>query len=671
MTRRTCLIGRPTPSRWILIIVSMGLVSVTEMGDSAPSVTPGQTPYGWPTADGVGGSHFSPLADITAQNVTQLEVAWTYQTGDVSTHANGMAGTAFEATPIMADGALFVATPFSRAIALDPESGAELWTFDPGLDRSDKHHGTVTSRGLAYWSDPERSPGRVCASRVLLPVYDGRLFALDAATGKPCPDFAGGGGIDLGVGVARIESHRGQYKQTAPPAVVNGLVVVGSSIFDSHDADAPSGVVRAFDIRSGELRWAWEPLVGVGGWLPNGDWVPAGAANTWATITADAERDLIFVPTGSPSPDHFGGLRPGDNRYANSLVALRASTGEVVWHFQIVHHDLWDYDLPSPPALIEVVRDGLTIPAVVQSTKMGYLFVFNRETGEPLFDIVEHPVPVSDVPGELVSATQPLPVLPPPLAPQRLTPEEAWGLTPIDRAACRELIESSRNEGIYTPPSIRGTIAYPGFIGGMEWGGVAYDPSTGLLVTNTNRLAMVSTLIPREVADAMPPTEPDAKFSVAQQARTPFAVKREPLLSPLGIPCTPPPWGMLHAVDMRNGTVAWEVPLGSLTDVTKIPSPGRWGSVNLGGPLVTGGLIFIGATMDRRLRAFDLATGDLVWKTTLPASAQSSPLTYRARPGGRQFVVIAAGGHDGIRSRLGDHVIAYALPYHGSRETDR
>jgi quinoprotein glucose dehydrogenase len=388
-------------------------------------------------------------------------------------------------------------------------------------------------------------------------------------------------------------------------------------------------------------------------------------------MTADPERDLIFVPTGSPSPDHYGGLRPGDNRFANSLVALRASTGAVVWHFQMVHHDLWDYDLPSPPTLITLQRNGKAVPAVVQTTKMGFVFVFHRETGEPFFPIVERPVPQSDVPGEIVSPTQPMPVLPPPLTPQRLDVEDGWGLTPWDRRACQERIRGLRSEGIYTPPSLRGSIAHPGFIGGMEWGGVGYDPGTGILVVNTNRLAMVSTLIPRATADAMPPPAKGAKFTIAPQRSTPYAAKREPLMSPLGIPCSPPPWGMLHAVDLQTGAVRWEVPLGTMTDLTKVPTPAAWGSPNLGGPLVAGGLIFIGASMDKRLRAFDLATGEILWTSDLPASLQSTPLTYRARPSGRQFLVVAAGGHDGMKSSLGDSVIAYALPLHSARSAAR
>jgi quinoprotein glucose dehydrogenase len=621
---------------------------------------PGGQVAEWPTADGTQGAHFSPLADITRESVGRLAVAWTYRTGDVSDGQDGRAGTAFEATPIMVDGVLYVVTPFSRVIALSPETGEELWTFDPGLDRSNRHQGMVTSRGVSAWRDPARAEGEPCARRIFLAAYDARLFALDGRRGTPCTDFGQKGMVDLRAGVDRIEGRRETFKETAPPAVVGDLVVVGSAILDNLHADAPSGVVRAFDARTGALRWSWEPLPGVGGPGPGGVHVPAGAANAWATLTADEERDLLFVPTGSASPDHWGGLRPGDNLYANSLVALRASTGEVVWHFQMVHHDLWDYDLATPPALITVVRDGRGIPAVAQGTKMGYLFILHRETGVPLFPVVERPVPASDVAGEWASPTQPVPLLPRPLVPQTLRPEDAWGLTPLDRGACRKRIESLRSEGIFTPPSLRGSVVYPGFLGGMEWGGTAFDPGSGLLVTNTNRLATVARLIPRD--QVTPGLDLDAKAAVARQTPAPYGVRREVLLSPLGMPCNPPPWGMLHAVDTRTGQVRWEVPLGTVQDVSIVPSPRSWGSANLGGPVITGGLAFIAATMDRKIRAFDLATGQIAWEHPLPASAQATPMTYRARSGGRQYLVIAAGGHHGLRSRRGDHVVAFALP---------
>jgi quinoprotein glucose dehydrogenase len=630
--------------------------------DPAPSFHPGPLVVDWPAADGFGGNHYSPLSDITPETVGHLEVAWSYRTGDWGTHENGRAGMAFESTPVMVDGTLYVITPASRAIALDAETGEELWVFDAEVDRSDEHHGMLTSRGLSHWRDERARAGERCATRIVFASYDARLFSLDADTGEPCAEFGRDGQIDLGIGVDRIEGRRSMFKTTAPPAVIGDRIVVGSTIFDGHHADAPSGKVRAFDARTGALLWSWEPIVAVRAEDRSEARIAVGAANTWATITPDPELGLLFVPTSSPSPDHYGGLRPGDNRYANSLVALDAESGQVVWHFQMVHHDLWDYDLPAPPVLVTLERDGRQVPAVVQTTKMGFVFVFDRRTGEPLFEIEERPVPASDVPGEVASPTQPFPVKPAPLAPLGLAPDDAWGITPWDRAACAARIRSHRHDGVFAPPSLHGTVAYPGFVGGMEWGGLGFDPERGLMITNTNRVAMVSTLIPREVADTLPEPGEGAKFSMAAQESTPYAVTREPLLSPLGIPCSPPPWGMIHAVDLNTGELAWERPLGTIEDITRVPAPEAWGSPNLGGPLVTGGLAFIGASMDRRLRAFDVDTGEILWTDRLPASVQSTPMTYRVRPGARQMVIVTAGGHDGIRSSLGDWVVAYALP---------
>jgi quinoprotein glucose dehydrogenase len=623
----------------------------------------------WPHADGAGGGHFSFLDEINSRTAPFLEVAWVHRTGDVSPGPDGEAGTSFQSTPIMVDGTLYVSTPYSRVIALDPETGDERWSFDPELDRTDRVHTMVTNRGVSTWLDAAASPDDPCGRRIFLASFDARLFALDAATGRPCGDFGDSGWIDVAVQVDRAEGEqRGHYKQTAPPAVIHDLVVVGSSIFDGRAVDAPSGAVQAFDARSGERVWTWEPLIEVDATLPDGRRITAGAANTWATITPDPEHDLLFVPTGSASPDHWGGFRPGDNRYANSLVALRGSTGEVVWHFQAVHHDLWDYDLPTPATLLEMEQDGETVPAVALATKTGFLFFFHRRTGEPLFPIEERPVPQSGGAGEFTCPTQPFPVRPRPLHPLGIEPDEAWGLTPWDRGRCRETI-ASMDHGMFSPPSVPGAVAYPGFIGGMEWGGVAHDPDRRILITNTTRLAMFSALIPQdevtpEVLDG------DGTSTVAAQAPAPYAARRGPVLSPLSLPCSPPPWGMIHAVDTRSGEVLWERPLGTVRDLAKVPTPEAWGSPNLGGAVVTGDLAFIAATMDRRIRAFHVETGEKVWEAPLPASAQATPMTYRVRPGGRQYLVINAGGHSGLRSALGDYVVAFALPEQGAFTTE-
>ena len=615
----------------------------------------------WPHyGNDAAGSRYSPLAEINRENVGRLLVAWTYRTGETVGEPRPYGHYAFEATPIMVDGTLFLSTPYNRVIALDAETGKERWAWDANVDRR-RRLAIVTSRGVSTWLDTGARSDTACRRRIFVGTVDARLAALDAATGLPCDDFGRSGQIDLKEGI-EVSDGRCCYQVTSPPAIVDGLVVVGSSIGDNRGADLERGVVRAYDARSGTLRWSWDPIPtresdpARATWAGD-SWRRTGAANVWSVMSVDAERGLLFLPTSSPSPDFYGGERLGANVYANSVVALRAATGEVVWHFQVVHHDLWDYDVPAQPVLVTMQVEGKPVPAVVVATKMGHVFVLHRETGKPLLPVEERPVPKSTVPGEQASPTQPFPIRPRPLVPARLTSDDAWGLTDADRDACRTRIAQLRSEGIFTPPSLEGTVIFPGYTGGTNWGGVSYDPGRGLLIAPTNRLAFVVTLVPRErfERERSGSARPGREF--AAQRGTPYGMHREALASPIGVPCNPPPWGALTAVDLATGDVRWEVPLGSAPELPLIP-----GSVNLGGALTTAsGLTFIAAARDPKLRAFDVETGRVLWSGELPASAQATPMTYRA-PSGRQLVVIAAGGHTALRSRTGDYVVAFALP---------
>jgi quinoprotein glucose dehydrogenase len=610
-----------------------------------------------------GGSRYSPLAQITRDNVHTLQVAWTYHTGDVSDGTDGRTSTQFEATPIMVDGTLYLSTPFNRVIALDPATGQERWSYDPQVDLSVRYGQRLVSRGVSTWLDSALEAGQPCRRRIFAGTNDARLIALDAATGRPCVDFGVRGEVRLDQGIGRVR--QGDYQITSPPTIAGDLVIVGAGLRDNQRANAPSGVVRALDARTGHVRWRWEPIPADPAdpaWTTWGrpDRAHTGAANAWTTFALDAERDLVFIPTGSASPDYFGGERLGANLYANSLVALRASTGERVWSFQTVHHDLWDYDLPSQPTLLTVPVDARPVPAIAIAGKTGHLFLLHRETGAPLHAVEEKPVPQDTVPEEQAWPTQPVPSRPRPLVPQMLTADQAFGLVASDVAFCRQRIAALESRGIFTPPSRRGTLVFPGNVGGMAWGGAALEPERGLLVVNTNRIATVITLVPRDQLAAEKAANPGVQFE--DQLGTRYGVRIEYLISPNRVPCNPPPWGTLTAVDVATGDVRWEVPLGALAGLTHLPFATLLGSINLGGPAVTaGGVVFIGAAMDDALRAFDVATGRELWKGALPAGGQATPMTYRAA-NGRQYVVIAAGGHSRLGTRLGDALVAFALP---------
>jgi quinoprotein glucose dehydrogenase len=615
----------------------------------------------WPAyGNDPGGMRHSALSQINRKNVVKLKVAWVFHTGDISNGTEGRKRSGFETTPILVDGRLYLTTPFNRVIALDPTTGKQLWSHDPNIDQSLDYGDGLINRGVATWLDPAATPDRACKRRIFEATLDARLIALDAMTGMPCQDFGASGQVDLrnvpGYQHANLGEHMlGWYHMTSPPVTIDDMVIVGSAIDDNVRVDMPSGVVRAFDARTGAQRWSWDPIPQN---VPNttSSWM-SGAANAWSIMTVDLARDLVFIPTGSASPDYYGGLRPGDNKWANSVVALQARSGKLAWGFQLVHHDLWDYDTASPPLLATLPRDGQNVAVVIQGNKTGSLYVLDRDTGKPFFPVEERAVPQSDIPGEQASPTQPFPLLPPPLAPQQFSIEDAWGLTPADREACKEAIGKLRNEGVFTPPSLQGTLAVPGNLGGMNWSGYAFDPIRNLLIVNTNNLIARVRLIPRDKVSSV---NEDGNYG--PQRGTPYAMLRRFLQSPSDLPCGAPPWGTLTAVDMVKGTIRWRIPLGSMNAFGGTHGSVPPGSISLGGPITTdGGLVFIAGTPDSHIRAFNVETGKELWSTALPAAGNATPMTYEMN--GKQYLVVAAGGHQGITEEsLGDAVVAFALP---------
>jgi len=617
------------------------------------------------------GTRYSPASQITRKNVSGLEVAWTYRTGETDPRFKTGKPTAFEATPLLVDGTMYLGTPLGRVIALDPGTGRERWVFDPKIKR-DVSYGDFASRGVSTWLDESAPVGAACRRRIFVATAQSQLFALDGRDGRPCAGFGRNGMVDLKAGLRIPPFEPAAYSITSPPVVVNGLVITGSSVSDNSRPNPASGEVRAYDARSGTRQWTWDPIPQDSKDPAYGEWRGAmaqrsGAANAWSVLAGDPERDLVFIPTGSAAPDYYGVLRLGNNRYANSIVALRASTGKLVWAFQTVHHDLWDYDNASPPALVTITHDGASVPAVLQTTKTGMLFVLDRETGRPIFPVEERPVPSSDIPGEEASRTQPFTAVTPPLSPHRFSTDSVWGTSDADRAACHAAIDGLRNEGIFTPPSVRGTFVMPSNIGGAHWGGVAVDPVRQIAVVPVNRVAAVVQLIPRDSFHHEQAMAEDKRLGHDYEYNgmwgTPYVMRRRILLSPSRLPCTPPPFGTLVAIDLKTGGRLWEVPLGSparlvsAEQAAKIPA--EWGSPSLGGPIVTaGGVVFIGAALDRWLHAYDIETGRELWRGPLPESGKATPMTYRLASGA-QFVAIAVGG--GGAWGVGGYVVAFRL----------
>ena len=633
------------PARYLLLFLSVCVVFAA-----------GQTD--WPAyGHDPGGQRFSPLTQINRGNVKSLKIAWTFRTGDAYQPHNSRPAT-FESTPLYVDRTLFVTTPLGRIIALDPVSGKQKWAYDPHVNK-DAGYGDYANRGASTWKSPSGQ------RRIYVATIDARLIAVDASTGKPCQDFGDNGIIDLRKDLRIAPQHYFDYEETSPPAVIGSTIVVGSGIADNRATNQPSGEVRGFDVVTGKLKWTWDPIPqdphapGAETWK-NGSAKRTGAANAWSVIAADPARNLIFVPTGSASPDYYGGERLGNNLFADSVVALRGDTGKMVWYFQTVHHDLWDYDVAPPPLLFDMHHAGKVIPAIAVGSKTGNLFLLNRETGKPIFGVEERPVPQSDVPGEVTSPTQPFPVKPLPVTSQRMTAREAWGPDEASRRWCQDEISKLRTGGIFTPPSLQGSLSMPGNVGGMAWGGAAYDRIHQLLILPENHLAAEVRLIPRDQLQQRIATEHrrlNGDWEFGAQRGTPYGMMRRFLLGPSGAPCTAPPWGTLLAIDVNTGEKKWDVPIG------KFPkAPAAAGSITLGGPIVTaGGIAIMAGTLDPAIRAFDVQTGRELWKGTLPASARSTPMTYKG-PNGKQYIVVSAGGW-GIPQAgpLGDYLVAFAL----------
>lgn len=626
----------------------------------------------WSTYGGnLAGQHYSPLRQINRSNVKTLKIAWIFHTGVFKTAGVANTRASFEANPVIWHNTLYISSPFDQVFAINGQSGKELWSFDPKINRNATID-IVTSRGVALWHSPKLSRvSTACDNRVFIATLDARLLAIDAITGRRCDDFGSHGSIDLTKSIHLQD--KTWYEFTSPPTVVGNVVVLGSSVGDNQAVEEASGAVRGFDARSGKLLWSWEPLP----WAQN-QYPRTGAGNAWSVIAADPKHGLVYVPTGSPSPDFYGGYRPGDNRDADSVVALDAETGKRVWGFQTVHHNIWDYDVAAEPVLFTFRNQ---IPALAIATKTGMVFVLNRLTGQPLYPVYEKPVPQSDVPGEKTSPTQPFSSLPD-LAPLAFTADQVSGDNEKDRKFCHDKVAALVNQGIFTPVSTKSTLLYPGSTGGVNWGSPAVDPDTNVLFVNTNQLAFDTRLVPRsetgsdiasrirrkwnkwmlywKPATNLPAEQrfraPDsAGQELSVQAGTPYLIFREPLLGPSGLPCTPEPWGEMVALNLNTGKKLWSQPLGTMI------AGQHTGSASLGGPIITAGrLVFSAATIEPYLRAFDPDTGHELWRGSIPGPAQATPMTYRI--GKRQFVVICSGGSAFAGGALGDSVVAFALP---------
>ena len=611
------------------------------------------------------GNRFAALDQINKGNIDKLQVAWTFRTGDIP-ESNG-SGAEDQNTPLQVGDNIYVCTAYGKVFSLDADTGAERWKFDPKGSAPNWQR----CRGLGYFDSSSAATGTAqplaasaCVKRLFLPTIDARLIAIDAETGKPCADFGDQGTVDLKTDMGEVKP--GYYQQTSTPLVAGNVVIVGGRVADNFSTGEPPGVVRAFDVRSGELVWAWDPgNPNTTKRPPAGETYTRGTPNVWSAMSYDPKLGLVYLPTGNATPDFFAGERTEfDDKWSSSIVALDVATGQVRWHFQTTHHDLWDFDLPAQPLLYDVPDDkGGVQPALAQVTKQGEIFLLNRETGKPIARVEERPVPQGNVPGERYSPTQPFSVEMPSIGNQTLTEADMWGATPFDQLMCRIQFKGMRHQGVYTPPGLDRALQFPGSLGGMNWGSVSVDPNTNYMFVNDMRLGLANYMIPR---DKIAAGASGIEMGVVPQAGTPFGAMRERFLSAAGIPCQKPPFGTMSAIDLKTRKLMWQVPVGTVQDTgpmgirmhMQIPI----GMPTLGASLATqSGLLFFAGTQDFYLRAFDTGNGNEIWKSRLPVGSQSGPMTYVSPKTGQQYILLTAGGARQSTDR-GDYVIAYALP---------
>lgn len=650
----------------------IGLQPLAPMGSTAAVTADGVPPGEWHAYGRTGhGQRYSPLAQITPGNVKSLEMVWQYRTGDMRGQPGDPEETTFEATPLKVGNRLFFCTPHQSVIALDAATGTEVWRFNPQIQgKLALQH--LTCRGLSYQPPatmPVPATADGCTAKLFMPTADGRVMALNPDTGKTCTSFGDGKGqIDLWAGMPN--ANPGAYYATSPVVVTARLIIVGGTVLDNVSTKEQSGVIRAYDINSGALVWAWDsgqpnssaPLAPGQLYTPN-------SPNSWSISSVDEALGMVYVPLGNQPPDQWGGNRsPAVETYSSSVVALDLATGKVRWNFQTVHHDLWDYDVPAQPSLLDLTIKGEKVPALVQPTKQGEIFVLDRRTGVPLLPVTEVTAPQGAAKGDRTAPTQPKSAMsfdPPPL-----TGRDMWGATMFDQLYCRIAFHRLRYEGRFTPPSTQGTLVYPGNFGVFNWGGVAVDPVRQMAFTTPTYLAFVSQLVPRTDDTSLmvqKKNQPEGSLpALNENFGAPFAVKLRPFVSPLGIPCQAPPWGYVAGADLTTGTVAWQHKNGTVRDLAPVPLPFKMGVPSLGGPLTTaGGVAFLSGTLDDYLRAYDVNNGNEIWKARLPAGGQATPMSYSV-PDGRQFVLVVAGGHGSLGTRAGDYVRAYALPLAGA-----